>query len=153
MLSDNSEVKDLGLIMGVFIKVANDVREYGVLGGDEKFERFDDYVLAYAKKFGVTLRGPKNLDKLTAECEGTVKLPVATAAKPDVWSVYTAVNNYRKQNGGMSGPRSPAKIGGDHYDVTSMSSAERKQAAFDKKEPLPKEILQALKNGLLIGRG
>jgi hypothetical protein len=153
MLSETSEVKDLGLIMGLFIKLARDVREYNLLESDEKFERFDDYVLAYATKFGITLRGPKDIDELAAECNGTVKLPVATAAKPDVWSVYTAINNFKKAYGGSLGPRSPAKIGGDHYDITAMSSAERKDAAFDKKDPLSKELIQALKNGLPISHG
>lgn len=80
LLSDTSEVRNLDLVMALFMKIAHDVRDYGVLDGDEKFEKFDDCVLAYANKFGIQLKGPKEIDQLAAECDGTVKLPVATAA-------------------------------------------------------------------------
>jgi hypothetical protein len=73
---------------------------------------------------------PRDIGELAAQCDGTVKLPVATAAKPDVWSVYTAIINFKKRHGGMVIPRKSSKIGGDHYDITAMSSTERKNAAF-----------------------
>lgn len=45
----------------------------------------------------------------------------------------------------MHGP-----IGGDQYDITTWSSAERKKHSFDKKDPLDKKMIKALKQGLVM---
>jgi hypothetical protein len=150
LLAETSEVKNLGLIMGLFLKLPHDSRAYGVLDGDEKFDKWDDYIAAYAKKFAIPLKGSSNIEEVAAKCNATVKLPVATEAKPDVWTVYTAIKNHQKAYGIGGGARGGAKLGGDHYDITAMSSVERKGSSFEKKDPLGKEEIQALKDGLIL---
>jgi hypothetical protein len=37
--------------------------------------------------------------------------------------------------------------------MSSWTSAERKKSSFDKKDPLPANMLKNLKKGLVLGRG
>lgn len=53
----------------------------------------------------------------------------------------------QKQHGTSATQRGAPKIGGHKYDITKWSRAERAKAAFDKKDPLPDDIVQGLKRG------
>lgn len=48
-------------------------------------------------------------------------------------------------------PRTP--IGGDTLDITTWTSEERKRKSFDKKDPLGKAEIDAIKNGLVMSLG
>jgi hypothetical protein len=50
---------------------------------------------------------------------------------------------------GSAGNRTTVVIGGDSLDITTWTSAERKKKAYDKKDPLGKEI-DAIKEGLIL---
>lgn len=136
----NSEVKNLGLIMALFIKLASELRGGSLLeDGDEetvkkssprfKFKpsEFDGYILAYANKFAITLRGPIDIDELVAELDTDAKLP---ASGQDPWGWNTALKSYSKDYA-ISPPMGGGKatIGGDSLDITTWSSAERKRYA------------------------
>lgn len=41
-------------------------------------------------------------------------------------------------------------IGGDGLDISTWSNAERRHYAFDKKDPLPKDTVKNLKEGLVL---
>jgi hypothetical protein len=155
LLRDTSEVKDLGFVMGLYMEMAAFYRKhYEYLEGDSDVECFDDYVLAYANKHAVPLVGVTDIAKVAAECDGTVKLPAATAKKPDPWGAAAAIKKHEKAYGYQGGEsRKSIKLGGDHFDIMAMSSVERKEHSFAKKDPLGKDGVEALKKGLVPMRG
>ncbi|OAA43468.1 hypothetical protein BBO_04611 [Beauveria brongniartii RCEF 3172] len=163
-------VLNLGTIMALYIKLAQDSRQNNLLCEDEEDEeltggviysppRFDDYVLAYAKKFDVTLCGPKELDKLIDECR-RVGLPEVTLENDDPWNFFETLQGYEGAN-----YRAPPRgsiwyddkeyrgIGGDHYDISSWRPVERRKASFDKKDPFTRSMINAVKQGLVMHRG
>lgn len=158
LLSDGSEVKNLGLIMGLYIRLAATMRDGSLLedNGVEinkkpaftwKPSRFDDYIHAYANKFGITLRGVDNLDEVTAELEDVSVIISDEAA----WGWTDSFKSYSKdyaRGSPMGG--SKAKIGGDQFDITAWSSAERKAHSFNNKDPLTKQDRDALKAGMVL---
>lgn len=139
LLQDQTpEVKNLGLIMALYIKLASDMRGGSLLEGDEeetvkksspriKFNpcEFDAYILAYANKFAIAFQGLKDIVDLVAELETDAKLP---ASGPDPWGWDPAFKSYSKDNA-VPPPmgRGKAAIGGDNLDITTWSSAERKE--------------------------
>lgn len=159
LLSETSDVKNLGLIMALFIKVASNLRSGSLLEDDDEETnarpssftwspaKFDDYINAYAAKFGITLHGPDDMDGLTAELDTDVSLPAAEES----WGWAQAFKSYQKNHGG-SPPigRSKSGIGGDALDITTWTSAERKQYSFDKKDPIKAAELKALKEGKVM---
>lgn len=89
LFSEGSEVKNLGLIMTLYIKHASDMRDGSVLedGDEEKLKktsfkwnpsRYDDYIHAYANKYGIRLHGVDNVEELTAELQDVNLPPRAT---------------------------------------------------------------------------
>ena len=154
LLSETSEVKDLGLVMALYMQIARSLRkDLSILQGSKDMSRFDNYVLAYANKHGIPLVGPADVDEIAAACDGTVKLPSATAAKPDPWGAAAAVKKHEKayaMGGLQTGKRGgKAKLGGDAHDIMGWTSAERKAQSFEKKDPLGKREIDALKSGLI----
>ncbi|OIW26346.1 hypothetical protein CONLIGDRAFT_469830 [Coniochaeta ligniaria NRRL 30616] len=151
LLSDTSEVKDLGLVMALYMQMAKQYRtDFSLLEGDDQICHFDNYILTYANKFGIPLVGPADIDDIAAGCDGTVKLPAVTAAKPDPWGSAAAIKKHEKEHGTSAGKGKKASIGGDKHDITAFSSAERKAQSFDKKDILGKEGIEALKKGLVL---
>jgi hypothetical protein len=49
-----------------------------------------------------------------------------------------------------SGSGKNRNIGGDNLDITTMSSAERKEASYEKKDPLSKEMLKKIAEGEVL---
>lgn len=131
LLQDQSpEVRNLGLVMALFINVGSDMRDGSLLedGEEETVKKssptfkfkpsdFDSHILAYANKFAITLGGLHNIDELVAELETDAKLP---AAGDDPWGWDAALKAYSKSYA-IKG-----KIGGDNLDITTWSSADRK---------------------------
>ncbi|KUI56209.1 hypothetical protein VP1G_03611 [Cytospora mali] len=152
LLEDQSpDIKNLGLIMTLFIKLASVMCESSLLQEDKqetvkpsKFKftpsDFDAYILAYANKFAITLQGLADLDELLAELDTYATLP---PSGQDPWGWDAALKSYSKDYS----TRGKAIIGGDNLDITTWSSAERKQHSFTKKDPLTKKDLDALKSG------
>lgn len=158
LLADVSEVKNLGLIMALYIKLAADFRSGSLLeeGEDEKTTKpsrfswtpshFDDYINGFATKYGITLRGLDNIDDLTADLKTDVQLPADEAS----WGWDKAFKSYSKEYAACP-PVGGGKphIGGDNFDITSWSSAERKRYNSNK-DPLTKKDLDALKAGMVM---
>jgi hypothetical protein len=152
LLKPDSEIKNLGVIMAMYIKLTDHLRSNDVLPDDdlsddeddeisdednESFNptNFDAYILAYATKYNVKLLGLSNIDDLVGELE-KVDLP---AAGDDPWGWIAAFEEY-------VGP----SIGGDSLDITSWSSAERKAKSFDNKDPLGKKERDMIKEGTVL---
>ncbi|KAI8258455.1 hypothetical protein K4K58_003281 [Colletotrichum sp. SAR11_239] len=154
LLKPDSEVRDLGMVMAGFIKCAQAFRGYSLLEDHDETRKskarpfvyvpshFDGYVAAYAAKYNIKFGGVKGLKSLLDDVDEDVDLPTEKDGE-DPWGFKAALKEYKAERGG--------KIGGDSLDITGWSSAERKQHAFRKKDPLPKDILDGLKAGEVIG--
>ncbi|KAH9883568.1 hypothetical protein F4778DRAFT_775118 [Xylariomycetidae sp. FL2044] len=158
LVGDNTEVKSLGCIMAMYMKLVPDMRPYGVLeagkGGARKTfkeDEFDDAILSYAKKRGVTLRGPGKIGELAGRLRGEVDLPKQGATDP--WGWNAALKKYQQRYKGLTGSftrKQTSGIGGDALDMTTWTSAERKAKSFDSKDPLGKKEMDAIKQGLVM---
>ncbi|KAJ0334379.1 hypothetical protein COL5a_000436 [Colletotrichum fioriniae] len=158
VLAPDSEVKDLGCVMAGMLKVASAFRGFDLLQDETVYkkskkrpfpftaEKFDSYVALYAKKHGITLKGVPGLkalvDNLDDEEDGE-ELPNAEEHGEDPWGWADALASYKKGR----------KIGGDNLDITSWTPAKRKQHAFNKKDPLGKKEIDAIKNGMVMMLG
>lgn len=159
LLDENSAVKNLGLIMAIYIKLASIFRDAALLedNTEECFtrpgrfmwipDRFDDYINAYATKFGITLRGLNEIDDLTAELNAQVPLPPCEVG----WNWSTSFQFYQKGYA-SSPPMGPTEcqIGGDGLDITTWTVADRKKYNFNRKDPLSAAILKDIKAGMVL---
>ncbi|OGM43431.1 hypothetical protein ABOM_007634 [Aspergillus bombycis] len=150
LLGPDSEIKNLGLVMALYICTASDMRDYGIFKeNDDKtnkvaaFYNSDQKILAYAKKYNIELRGPSNIDSCVEDMD-EVELP---PAKKDPWGWAAVLKQYEKLHGQQ---RKKPKIGGIQYDITGMSSAERRGSSFDGQDPLKKAELDAIKQGMIL---
>ncbi|KAK2777745.1 hypothetical protein CKAH01_11942 [Colletotrichum kahawae] len=134
LLKPDSEVRDLGMVMAGFIKFQGAPFIHVP-------SNFDSYIAAYAAKYNIKFGGVKGLKSLLDDVQEDVNLPTEKDGE-DPWGFKATLKEYRAHRG---------KIGGDALDITGWSSAERKEAAFGKKDPLPKNILDGLKAGEVIG--
>ncbi|KAH2917618.1 hypothetical protein KXW25_006949 [Aspergillus fumigatus] len=149
LLKPDSEVKNLGFIMALYIKLAatEDILDLEDVtdeikknnGTDETFtfvrSNFPSHILAYAKKYNIIkLVGPTDIDEVVEDLEDGAELPERDE-KPfgDPWNL-----------------RWKTRPGGDALDITTWSSADRKKASFDGKDPLGKEERDAIKKGLVM---
>lgn len=161
-LGPDSEVKNLGLIMSLFIQFARSwSNDLGLFerGKDETvqlttadgssikytFNTNDvvDYVLGYAARHNITLP-----DISQPPVEAADKLPPPT--KEDPWDTLSAFLRYEKNNGKRVGPGRPATMGGDYYDITTMRPAERKSHSYNGRDPLSKKEIQMLRMGMIL---
>ncbi|KAK3305734.1 uncharacterized protein B0T15DRAFT_575016 [Chaetomium strumarium] len=171
LLAKDSEIKNLGLIMALFMTFACDGRPYGLLeeskqeslgpAKDKKWEphAFDSNFLAYARKYGIDLAGPHDIRNTIKEAEADADLPnpASNTGSADPFSFAKELKKYKKERGGVTaflagsaGSRAKVPIGGDSLDITTWTSAERKKAAYDKKDPLGKKDIYTIKEGLIM---
>ncbi|KAK4151206.1 hypothetical protein C8A00DRAFT_45544 [Chaetomidium leptoderma] len=172
LLSRDSEIKNLGLIMAQFMDFARGSRDYGLLEESKKEalgpakdkkkwepHAFDNQILAYARKYGIDLVGPSNIDKIVGDANADVDLPApeSNTGKADPFGFAKSLKKYKTEEGGITafitGNNSiTTPIGGDSLDITTWTSAKRKSKAFDKKDPISKELMAGIKNeGLVVG--
>ncbi|KAI1381065.1 hypothetical protein F4677DRAFT_402022 [Hypoxylon crocopeplum] len=162
IVGDATDVKSLGTIMAMYMKIASEMRECDVLAGDgrkrnkKKFHPayFDDAILSYANQRGVMLQGPADIDELTANLDGSLELP--KKGKNDPWGWNAALRSYKEEYGISSGSmakKGGSGIGGDALDITTWSSAQRKEASFDGKDPLGKREVDSIKKGMVMQLG
>ncbi|KAF4780526.1 hypothetical protein HER10_EVM0012619 [Colletotrichum scovillei] len=142
VLAADSEVEDLGCVMAGMLKTVHKKSKKRPFPFTA--EKFDSYVAAYAKKHGITLKGVPGLKALVDDLEGEEEeLPNAEEHGEDPWGWADALASYKKGR----------KIGGDDLDITSWTPAKRKQHAFNKKDPLGKKEIDAIKNGMVMMLG
>ncbi|KAL4790687.1 hypothetical protein BDV19DRAFT_330387 [Aspergillus venezuelensis] len=128
LLKPDSEVKNLGFVMALYLPLAQDLRDSGCLEDDRDdgtfdFFAFDSYIVAYAKKYQIKLQGVSNIDESVKEIENaefeSFKLPARGA---DPWKWAAGHKAYNKEHG----PNTMVdrkKMGGDSFDITSWTSA------------------------------
>ncbi|KAE8414268.1 hypothetical protein BDV36DRAFT_286322 [Aspergillus pseudocaelatus] len=157
-LEAHSDVHNIGLIMGLIASKANNLRSDGFIHINRSKaksyhgQNFIPYLLAYASKGNITMRGPSNIDEIIAEGEElseqeNVELPTA---QKDPWKWGTAFKAYKRNAVAPYGGRPRTAIGGDRLDITTYSSAERKRASFTKKDPLTADMIKSIKEGLVL---
>ncbi|KAJ5144825.1 hypothetical protein N7448_002217 [Penicillium atrosanguineum] len=142
LLKPDSEVKSLGVVMAGFVRfIAHTIGpDFGIRAND-----LDKTVLAYAKKYNIELKGLFGIEKEleTAEAEAEkLELPASDDKNGDPWNWKTTLAQYQKDYG--------PKIGGDKLDITTWTPAERRKAAFDKKDPFSRKMIDAIKDGMIM---
>ncbi|KAH7329698.1 hypothetical protein B0I35DRAFT_420681 [Stachybotrys elegans] len=147
-LKSDSDYKNIGWIMTLYIDLAKTLPDQGLLDdpptkGKAKAFKFNPgnlelYLRKYAFDAGITLP-----DDSEAAEDVDVAMPKPEADDP--WNWAKSLAKYTKSHGMGTGKK--RTIGGDYLDITTMSSAERKQASFDKKDPLSKEMIKKIKEG------
>ncbi|KAK0713512.1 hypothetical protein B0T26DRAFT_813475 [Lasiosphaeria miniovina] len=170
LLAKDSEILNLGTVMGLFMMVASDMRDNDLLEsskaealGPAKDKKswvpsaFDNQILAYARKYDIALAGPANMAKYIAEAKANVDLPVPasnTGPAADPFSFAKALKAYKTLGNPAAfilqmrrAEKCKSKIGGDVSDFTSWKSAERAKVAFRKKDPLGREEIAAVARG------
>ncbi|KAK4150906.1 hypothetical protein C8A00DRAFT_36482 [Chaetomidium leptoderma] len=167
LLARDSAIKNLGLIMALFMDFARKARRMSQLSSSSRQSllpakskkkwaphAFDDHIFAYARKYDIDLVGPYKIDEILANADGDVDLPAPehNTGKADPFNFTRNLKRYKEEQGGITGwmvftvnPLTP--IGGDCLDITSWTSDARKAKHFDEKDPLTKEQIDALKDG------
>ncbi|TGJ79983.1 hypothetical protein E0Z10_g8783 [Xylaria hypoxylon] len=158
LVGDATAVKSLGCTMAMYMALTSRMRAQNVIN-DEKREEytsemkfqpdyFEDAILTYANKRGVTLCGPDDIEELMAQAVGDVELP--GKEDPDPWGWKAALKAYVKEHGTSRSERGAPRIGGDYHDITAWSSTQRKEASLTKKDPMAKKDIDAIKAGLVV---
>lgn len=141
LLKPDSEIKNLGHIMALYIRYMVDALTDFSLDPTD----IEAHIFAYATKNNIDLvpdlEGSNADHEKLQEDAQKITLPEPTAKKDDPWNWAKCLGEYKKNYG---------PIGGDKLDITTWSSAERKKHAYDKKDPLDKQMVDALKQGLVM---
>jgi hypothetical protein len=173
LLKSDSEIKNLGLVMALFMDFARLARECGVLESSTKQSlgpakdkkkwyphTFDNQIKAYAQEYDIKLVGPHNIKDMMDKADGTVDLPLPSSntAKADPFAFTKNLKRYKEEQGGITAWMAQSEdantpIGGDSLDITTWSSKKRKEKSFSKKDPLDKEMIDALAEGLVMTLG
>ncbi|KAK4177160.1 hypothetical protein QBC36DRAFT_289795 [Triangularia setosa] len=149
LLAKDGPVKNLGFIMAVWMSIR------------------PACILAYARKYDITLKGLHNLDELIEEIEakgeGDLTQPEDNMDKADTVFWKRSLTRYKQQYGGVPHFMSiharkkkttpKTLMGGDNLDITAWKPAERKASAFDGKDPLGKKELDVNKEGCVMSQG
>lgn len=148
--------RNVGFVMSLYIKLASDWAEQDLLEAPEdtpatrfKWEPgcLDEYLLALAKERKVKLVG---IEKGTVEAAPAIALPKMN--KKDPWG-WTKSFKELKKSGAPTFRGSKGVFGGDSLDLTSWSSKERKEKAFDRVDPLDEKMRRDLEEGMVMMRG
>ncbi|PYI00176.1 hypothetical protein BO71DRAFT_312568 [Aspergillus ellipticus CBS 707.79] len=161
-MGPNSDVRNLGMIMGLYAMEAQTLRTDGFIdpvpeAEETRYhgEHFVPYLVTYARKHNITIHGPSELDDILAKAEEEaeeqdVKVPAHGRTGRTPWDWATALKNYERVYRTSSGRGSGRNIGGDGYDITTMTSKERARKSFAKKDPLTPDMLKGLREGLIL---
>ncbi|KAK6509221.1 hypothetical protein TWF481_003981 [Arthrobotrys musiformis] len=164
LLGPDTRIKNIGTIMALWMMAAKVFNDYGcVETGDEPEQlgprkdkknwqppSFNNLILAYAVKYDITLLGPRTIVDLIEECEEEiatedVELPVPESnrgPKADPFGFSPNLKSYKSDHG--------PNMGGDKLDITTFSIAERRRTAFDGRDPLGREEIASLKQGMVL---
>ncbi|GAB1211693.1 hypothetical protein ATERTT37_000817 [Aspergillus terreus] len=149
LLKPNSKVQSLPAVMAQYMQLSTGWEKDGFMGEDDHLAtRFAGYVCAYAAKHGIQL---PLTDKELAKAEEVQLPPQVNVRDPWLWS--GTLQKYSGKHAKSHSPRQKGRIGGDSLDLTTWSSAERKAHSFEKKDPLGKEIMNAIKKGEVLQVG
>ncbi|TLD14180.1 uncharacterized protein PgNI_04434 [Pyricularia grisea] len=164
-----TEIKDLGPVMACFIISAQQLRSFSIMEkpmGKSRPQSFDghlidDYIVAYAQRHNITLGMPEPYRTRAAEqtagaSPDMLPKPAGEEGGADsrkYWAFEERLKKYEDQYRGTWAKDSKQQgiIGGDSLDLTSWKPADRKKKASGQKDPLPKDVIKALKDGMIVG--
>lgn len=145
LLAPDSEVANIGMVMGLYIEFLYNMKhDYGLLepgtpedgsqtGGSASL---GGGISAYAKKHGIEIKGAEVLDDLVPEVDENAEVPEGD----DPWGWGERYEEYAKELG----------MGGDEWDITTWKPKERKEAAFDGKDPMSREMIREVRAGAIM---
>ncbi|KAK3321798.1 hypothetical protein B0H66DRAFT_514015 [Apodospora peruviana] len=162
LLVENSEVENLSQIVTLFLVMAEDMRLMNMLDDDDSagditklrgsggikrtfyfdMNDFDGIVLAYTKKYGISLNISDGITEIPDDCScrvANIELPALPIMRcnRNPFNLAPAFARYEKACGwGNDNPDKKPKIGGDHLDITTMSSLGRVMQSLTGKDPL-----------------
>lgn len=159
-----TEVKDLGQVMACFIISAQQLRNVHMMekparnSKPESFDayRIEGYIVAYAQRHNITLQMPEPYrTKAAEETAGASPDMLPAPAAKQYWGFEQRLEEYEDQYKGAWAKASKQQgiIGGDSLDITSWKPADRKKSADGQKDPLPRQVIKALKDGMIVGLG
>ncbi|KAK4235821.1 hypothetical protein C8A03DRAFT_46089 [Achaetomium macrosporum] len=135
-LGPNSEVRNLGLIMAMFVKVWADMPAV--------------YTRSGAKEETVELRGHDgSTTTYTFNLRGLDEYITGYAERHSI-TLHGAFQKYEKKHGRLRGRIQLPTIGGDEYDITPWDAARRKNASLTGRDPFSQRQLMALRMGMTI---
>jgi len=151
-LKPDSEYKDLSLIMSMWLGIASTFSDCMDLYEDGS-QPWPEHIVTYSKKHNVDISVTVRADEMVLiHDDGKEELPKKKGKPtPDRWAFKRALKNLRTVYGssriifGRHATR--MTFSGDGYDITKWSRKERAEHSFDKKDPLPDEIVRALERG------
>lgn len=144
LLGPDSEVANIGMVMGLYIQFLYNMEHDHYLlepkagedgsrtGGSSPL---GDGILAYAKKHGVEIKGAEVLVDLISEM-AEVEVP----ERENPWGWGEKYKEYAKDLG----------MAGDEWDITTWKPKERKEAAFDGKDPMTRQMIREIRNGAIM---
>ncbi|KAF1351121.1 hypothetical protein BDV97DRAFT_163839 [Delphinella strobiligena] len=144
LLTPDSEFKDIALVMGLYLKVAQNFGE--VLDwSDGEGQIWPNQIVTFAKEKDIQIDMPFGIESLVRQYDTGENLPRKAI---DRFKFKPLFKSIEQQYGTDTVPISTKPtIGGHLYDITKWSREERAKHAFDHKDPLPDEIVQGLKEG------
>lgn len=153
------EVPSLGAVMSMYIELTTRLHRFDVLQKERKIRgafdydvrRLGNYVLAYSRKHAIALPGHADVG-LYQEKRRPPELPTPTTGSNDPWGFAKAFAKYRAAHSrgmafhycGFEG------IGGDALDITTWTSKKRAAKSLEKKDPLGKDDIDAIKRGWVL---
>ncbi|KAJ5107688.1 hypothetical protein N7456_004363 [Penicillium angulare] len=147
LLGPDSEVKNLATIMALYFALGRPGQ-----GGMDPLA-YDDtdlgvQVLAYAKKYKIILHSPTDIQDLIEELEPEAEnttLPAPDENNNDPWKWSAELSEHKRRYAPDGG-----NIGGDQFDFTTWTSADRKAGSYDGKDPLTRTMITKIKEGLVM---
>ncbi|CAG9993052.1 unnamed protein product [Clonostachys byssicola] len=154
-LTEASSVKNIGWIIGLYLKMTDLFRDMGLAEEEPqpskakafkfRYGNFELYLRVYARRCNVTIP-----DESSSPSDTDLTMPKESAKDP--WSWTRSFSEYQGCFAPYYAYRGAhrRKVGGDGLDITTWTSAERKAASFDKKDPLNKTAIKNLKEGNVL---
>lgn len=148
VLSPTSAAANLGVVMGLYMQLFEKLStDFGLLEEDPEGDgplggslMLSGSIRLYAKKHGVEIGGADVLEDVINELDELDDLEIPEGDDPWSWDMeYRAYRDVSSE-----------EMGGDHWDITTWKPKERKDAAFDGKDPLNRAMINHIKSGALM---
>lgn len=152
--------RNIDYIISLYIKVARTLRDQSLLEKPIKHttktfkwnaSNLNLYLLEIARERDIT---PVGFEK--KEVDEVAGLTMPDTSKRDPWNWTRTFKQHIEEVGVPMyayHAHGRQKIGGDGLDITTWTPKERKDAAFNGKDPVPPSMVKKLKEGLVMMRG
>ncbi|GAB7344716.1 hypothetical protein MBLNU457_3186t3 [Dothideomycetes sp. NU457] len=147
-LKPDSEYKDLGLVMIEYIRLGEEWEDFEE---DGWVKNIISYALKYEIDLAFTDSFKKDWGSKRKQRGDPSELPDPTSKKNDPWDWKKKVRALERKHAMPKTPHArTGTLGGTYFDVTKWTKKQRADAAHDGKDPIPPEIIQAIKEGCKV---